>query len=155
MIPVMSYCNQSPFEEVRALLGFPYTPRELKEVSNPLFMEDPREGVNPSLEGSHPGPSIAPQGPSSTGAGSTSPTLPEVKLKLAVFLSSFGTRSPRSNFLGRVHTDLGLGHASPAKLQKISQVIDLMSQDPESDLNSAQDGAAQLLQTIEEWEGTR
>ncbi len=92
-------------------------------------------------------PAEAPQVPA--------PTLPQVKLKLAVFLGSFGTRSPRSDFLSRVHTELGLGQASPAKLRKISQVIDLMVQDPESDLNSAQDGAAQLVLTIEEWEGTR
>lgn len=71
---VLSYsCSQSSFEE-------------LEEVSNPLFMEDPRGGVNPSREGSYPGPSIAPQGPSSMGTGSSeTPSLAEVKIKLGDF----------------------------------------------------------------------
>lgn len=45
---VLSNSSTSSFEEVRAPVTFPHTPRELEEVSNPLFRGDPQEGSGAS-----------------------------------------------------------------------------------------------------------
>lgn len=73
-----------------------------------------------------------------------------MKSKLADFLSSFGRRKARSDFLDRVEEELDVSNASPEKLAKILQIMETLTHGPNKP-NSGQNAAAKLTMEIEAW----
>ncbi|CAK9173708.1 unnamed protein product [Ilex paraguariensis] len=88
---------------------------------------------------------------SSTGVGPHEPpTSEEVKSKLADFLSSFGRRKARANFIDRTERELEISAASPEKLGKLIQIMETLSRGPNKP-NSGQNAAAKLTMELEAW----
>lgn len=78
------------------------------------------------------------------------PTSEEVKSKLADFLSSFGKRKARANFISRTTQELEIGAASPEKRKELIKIMETLSRGPNRP-NSGQNAAAKLILKIEAW----
>ena len=108
----------------------------------------------PSPEISQEGESSNPKATASTsiGGGTHFPSAKEIGDQLEPFFSGFSKIRARSDFVLNVQDALNLSHASPAKMEKIHQLMLEISQREQSRPTSGRKAADLLLALIRAWE---